>query len=384
MNEKMIIPDCTSPKKWRSYLKTKYGEAHKENIAPRERVKISLKHEMPDRVPFDFWAVPEVKERLKNFFDVSSVEEVLRLLGADCRIVNPKYTGDAPEYDKDGNYRDRWGAVRQKVKNKSGGLYEEYAEYPLSGAETPGEINSWPGWPEADDWDFSVLPEIIAEINQETEYHIRLELGGIFEFSWGLYGLENFLIDLIESPELPCAIMDRYTALFIEMAERALDEAGDKVDMMYTFDDVGTQNNLLISKSMWRKYILPRHKKLNEVIKSYPVTLMYHSCGAVYPLIKEFRNEMGIDVLNPIQPEAAGMDMEKIKENFGDILSFHGGIDLQKTMPRGSPGEVGEEVRNRCKAIGKNGGYICSPAHHLQTDTPIKNIIALYTTNRKI
>lgn len=111
---------------------------------------------------------------------------------------------------------------------------------------------------------------------------------------------------------------------------------------------------------------------------------MYHSCGAIYPLIPDLISEMEIDILNPLQPRAKGMDMEKIKENFGSRLAFHGGIDLQQTMPRGNTLEVQQEAESRCRVLGHNGGYICAPAHHLQSDTPLENIIALYTAQREV
>ena len=376
--------DQENKRNLRTFLKENYGSSHYEKITPYERVQIALNHEEPDRVPFDFWAVPEIKERLKKFLEVDNTEKVLELLGSDCRKVSPDYVGPAPVFKNNGSYIDQWGTVRKKIKNRSGGVYEEYAEYPLADAESPAEIKNWQGWADIEHWDFSSLQEKIEIINQDARYHIRLELGGIFELSWGLYGLQNFLTDLINRPELPCAVMDKFTDLFISIAQRSLERAKDSIDLIYTYDDVGMQSNLLISKKMWRNFILPRHKKLNEVIKSYSLPIMYHSCGAIYPLIKELKNEMGIDILNPLQPKAAGMNMRRIKSNFGDELSFHGAIDLQETLPRGEKSDVRAEVRSRCEVLGKNGGYICAPAHHIQADTPLENIITMYTTEREI
>jgi uroporphyrinogen decarboxylase len=111
---------------------------------------------------------------------------------------------------------------------------------------------------------------------------------------------------------------------------------------------------------------------------------MYHSCGAVFPLIGPFVDEMGIDVLNPLQPRAVGMDLARIKAEFGDRLSFHGAIDIQQTLPHGTPDEVQAEVRERCELLGRDGGYICTSAHYLQADTPPANIVAMYTTPREL
>jgi uroporphyrinogen decarboxylase len=111
---------------------------------------------------------------------------------------------------------------------------------------------------------------------------------------------------------------------------------------------------------------------------------MYHSCGAIFPLIGPFVDEMGIDVLNPLQPRAAGMDMARIKSRFGGRLSFHGAVDIQRTLPHGTPAQVQAEVRARCEVLGQGGGYICAPAHFIQADTALENIVALYTTPREL
>jgi uroporphyrinogen decarboxylase len=121
---------------------------------------------------------------------------------------------------------------------------------------------------------------------------------------------------------------------------------------------------------------------LNATIKKHGLKILYHSCGAIYPLISDLIQEMGIDVLNPLQPRAAGMDMARIKAEFGGQIAFHGGIDLQETMPFGSPDDVRHEVSERIRILGKGGGYICTTAHYIQADTPIENIIALYTAVR--
>lgn len=170
-------------------------------------------------------------------------------------------------------------------------------------------------------------------------YHIRVEVGGIFESAWALYGLEHFLMDLIEAPEVPCAIMDCYTDFMIANVHRMMAVAGGMIDMVYTFDDIAAQNGLLMSPAMWRKFILPRHQRLNQVIKQYNLKILYHSCGGVFPLIGALIDEMGIDALNPLQPRARGMDMARIKAEFGSRIAFHGGIDLQYTLPYGTPAE---------------------------------------------
>lgn len=376
------ISNLSSPKERRDYLEFRYGRPGSGDGSPRERVVAAIEHREPDRVPFDFWAVPEVYQALRDYLGVETDEQVLGLLGVDCRLVAPDYVGPAPRVQADGTYFDVWGAHRRKVANDFG-AYEEYASFPLADAQTPAEVETWNGWATPEHWDRSTLKSKIWKLNSEVPYHIRYEVGGIFEASWGLYGLDRFLVDLIRRPEVPCSIMDCFTELYIANATRVLEAAEGLIDMVYTYDDIGIQNGLLMSPAMWRKFILPRHRRLNAAIRRYPVKIMYHSCGAIYPLIGPFADEMGVDVLNPLQPRAAGMDLARIKREFGGKLAFHGAIDLQRTLPRGAPEEVEEEVGDRCGLLGRGGGYICAPAHYIQADTPPENIVALYSAERK-
>jgi uroporphyrinogen decarboxylase len=372
------------PAERRATLEAHYGCTQAGALTPRARVMAAIDHRETDRVPFDFWAVPEVWAALRAYLDVVSDEQVLRLLGVDCRLVAPDYVGPAPRVQPDGTYFDAWGTHRRAVANDFG-VYDEYAGFPLAHAQTVADVEGWPGWPDPEHWDTSRLKDRILALNGEVPYHIRYEVGGIFEWSWGLYGLDRFLVDLKRRPEVPCAIMDCFTELYIANVTRVLAAADGLMDMVYTYDDVGIQSGLMMSPDMWRAFILPRHQRLNAAIRraSDRVKIMYHSCGAVYPLIGAFADEMGIDVLNPLQPRAAGMDLARIKREFGARLAFHGGVDIQHTLPYGSPEAVRAEVRERCRVLGEEGGYICASAHYIQADTPLENILALYTSRRE-
>jgi uroporphyrinogen decarboxylase len=372
-----------SPNNLRSYLEGHYGRTGDTEPSPWERVEMALAHQQPDRVPFDFWAVPEVWAKLRYALDADD-EEVLRLLGIDCRMVQTEYVGDKARRLPDGTLIDAWGTHRRQVSNEFG-TYEEYASHPLAEAETVEDVLNW-DWASPGDWDVSGVQAQCEQMSSDPRRHLRYEVGGIFEWSWALRGFERFLLDLVDRPEVACAIMDRFTDIYIENTLRVIGAAGGLLDMVYTYDDVGIQTGPLISPRMWRKFILPRHQRLNAAIRAarYPVKIMYHSCGAVYPFIAAFVDEMGIDVLNPLQPRAAGMDAARIKANFGDRLSFHGAIDIQQTLPHSTPEEVQAEVRERCEILGKGGGYICTSAHYIQADTPLENIVAMYTTPREL
>ncbi len=376
----MGLASLVSPQVVRDHLYALYGNPAGEKMTPYERVDAAVNLRQPDRVPFDFWAVPEVWEKLRTFLDTDD-EGVLRLLGVDLRIVVPEYIGPQPQKLADGTFYNIWGSHRRTVSNEYS-TYEEYASFPLAQAETVAEVESWEKWPRSEYFNWDSIPKQVEQFNRDTRYYIRYDVGGIFESAWGLYGLDRFLTALYDRPEIPCAIMDCYTDLYIANVKSLMQKAQGLIDIVYTYDDVAIQNNLMMSPKMWRKYILPRHQRLNQVIKQYGLKIMYHSCGAVYPLIGALIDEMKIDVLNPLQPKAAGMDMERIKAEFGNRVAFHGAIDLQETMPRGLPANVDAEVRHRCRVLGKDGGFICATAHYIQGDVPLENIIAMYTASR--
>lgn len=383
------------------------------DISPRQRVKTALRHETPDRVPVDFLATPEIWQRLvdhlqpdehavgaSEFFN-PAWEAVLRHLEVDCRVLSYDQFFAPPEslirpgatvswWDAlsrstpnrmwrqrtaDGDYFDLWGHHLHIVKNPSG-AHEQFASWPLQAASSVAELKNHP-WPEPDWWDFSPLPDLIRQLDAHQEYHVRFRIGSVFEVAWQLRGMQEFLMDLSLKPEIPTYIMERLTDVYVENTKRVLDLVGKRLDMVYFYDDVATQIALMISPEMWRKYVRPHHERILEVAKAYGMPVMYHCDGAIYPLIPALI-EMGVDLLNPVQADAAGMDPQRLKDEFGDRLCFHGGIDIIKTLPRGTVDEVKAEVAERIRVLGQDGGYILASSHHIQSDTPLENVLAMY------
>ena len=382
-------------------------------LSPRERVKTALRHIEPDRVPVDFLATPEVWLKLVEYTapDIDPVppsdfidpawEAILRLFNVDCRLLSYDQFCNPPEsilhpgarvewWDvltrstpnrmwrqllPDGTFYDIWGRPINIVEHATG-AYEEAAGWAMQNATSVEDLKNHP-WPEPDWWDFSPLPEVINTLDAHQESHIRFRIGSVFESAWQLRGMQEFLVDLALDPNIPIYIMDRLTEIHVENTRRVLELVGDRLDMLYFYDDVATQNSLMISPKMWQKLIRPRHAQLIDLAKSYNVPVMYHCDGAIYPLISELI-EMGIDLLNPIQTDAKGMEPVRLKNEFGGRLSFHGGIDIIKTLPRGTAADVTAEVQDRVRVLGKNGGYILASSHHIQPDTPVENILAMY------
>ena len=198
----------------------------------------------------------------------------------------------------------------------------------------------------------------------------------IFETAWALRGLTQLLTDFVSKPEIADRILEIPYQYHLAAA-RKLVEMG--VDMIWIGDDVGAQSGMLISPACWRKFLKPRLAAFIAEIKALNPRLKvaYHSDGMIAPIIPELV-EIGVDVLNPIQP--ACMDPAEIKRQFGDQLCFWGAIDEQRTLPFGTPAEVEREIRERLKTIGKNGGLILAPTHHVQLDTPLENFWAMHRT----
>ena len=364
----------------------------------KDRVNQAISFRQPDRTPQDFAAVPEVWQKLGDHFGNHDRSSILEYLDIDCRVVSyDSYcqhplisTSDVDEnasmerssvggmwrmVESDGSNRDIWGAHRHKVVHPFG-AYDEFASYPLGNVDSIDDLAKYE-WPQPEWWDFSGLRDFIEELNKGVQYNIRYRIGSVFETSWSLYGFERFLVDLALRPELPRYIMERITAVHLANLRIVLDQVDDLIDIVYFYDDVASQESLLISPQIYRDFIKPFHQQVIDTARSYNKPTMMHCCGAVYPLIEEFI-DMGLAILNPIQPIARNMNPEKLAEEFTGRIAFHGGIDIQHLLPSASAEEVREKVEYTSEVLGSNGGYIIAGSHHIQADTPVENILAMY------
>lgn len=382
-------------------------------VTSRERVQTALRHQQPDRVPVDLLMTPEVWAKMAAHWGLSSAppapgaffdpawEQVAQRMQSDLRVLSYDMFCQPPEsvykpgarpdwwnalsrstpnrmwrqWMPDGTSYDIWGHHYRIVDNPTG-AYEEFATWPHSAATSVEELKTFP-WPQPDWWDFSSLPDAIRQLDPRRELYLRFRIGSVFELAWQIRGMQEFLMDLASMPAIPHYIMERMTDVHVENLKRVLEVAGDQLDMVYFYDDVATQRSLMISPAMWRDYVRPCHARIIEVAHKFDKPVMYHCDGAIAALIPELI-DLGINVLNPIQPDSPGMEAERLKRDFGDRLTFHGGVDIIKTLPRGTPEEVRSEVRERIRVLGKDGGYIMCSSHHIQSDTPVENILTMY------
>jgi uroporphyrinogen decarboxylase len=347
------------------------------DLLERERVLLSIAHRETDRTPTDFWATPEMTQKLYDYFGLTRYDELLDRLGIDIREVHPDYIGPQSERLPDGSVISTNGTHMKPVRNEYC-TYWEYASHPLEHMTTPKQILEYPRWPSAAWYDWDHFADKIGALRER--YYVKIQLGGPFEYGWGMRGMERFMMDMVDEPDMAHAVMRSIANYFIDFITRALTAAGDKIDLVYTYDDIASQHGLLMSPSMWEEFIAPYHREIDRVIHGFGKTIMYHSCGAVYPMIERLM-ALPIEILNPLQPQADGMDLGKIKANFGDRLAFHGAIDIQGVLPHGTPQDVAQAVRDAIRILGRDGGYILSSSHYIQADTPPENVEAMYLAN---
>jgi len=349
----------------------------RRDLTHRERVRLALDHQETDRIPIAMVCAsinPPAREALKAYLArnrSTGVEDYLKPL-LDIRDIGPAYVGPALPLGTD-----IWG-VRRAPVSYGEGAYDEIAFYPLAEASGPADIENH-SWPRTDYFDYSSLPERIAAIQRDGPYCLMASNGNIFETSWYMRGFEKTFMDLALAPELSHAIFERVCAFFIEHFTKLLSAANGEIDLVFTADDIGGQNGLLMSLDMWSEHIKPYHARLNQLIHKFGAKVIYHSDGAIMDAVPGLL-DMGIDVLQALQFDARGMDPAKLKETYGHRLCFQGGVSVQKTLPFGTPEDVRREVRDRIDVLGRNGGYILGPSHAIQAGTPPENIVALFDT----
>jgi uroporphyrinogen decarboxylase len=355
-------------------------------MTSRERVACALAHQAPDRAPVDYWATSEITAKLIKQFGLATTEQLLDRFDVDFRYIDgPRYIGPEPVVRADGTVEDHWGVPRVRVKvgaGEGGSSYMEAVNFPLAGATSVDEVRAYTKWPSPDWFDYSPVREQAAAARATGRVVVfmgdRLNRCAQLKPAMYLRGVEQILLDLVEEPEIAEHILRRVADFYLEYARRTLEAAGGGIDIFMTGDDFGMQTGLLISPEMWRRFLRPGFKAFVDLGQRYGCKVAHHSCGSIKPIIPDLI-DCGLDILNPIQPEAHDMAGADLKRLFGDRLSFHGSISIQRTLPFGTPEQVREEVRDRFASLGTNGGFIFCTAHNIQADTPIRNVEALFT-----
>ncbi len=378
--------------------------ANRPTMTHRERVLAALNHREPDRVPIDFSGSRCSSihvagyEKLKRQLGVDAPniisdrmmqpvlvdERILERFDVDTRALLPGAPDRGGDVELDGiTYRDEWGVVRSKP---AGTYWYDLRESVLAGEITVQDILRHP-WPNPDDPGRTRgLRQRALALKQKGDYALVLNLTvGVVHISQYLRGFQDWYMDLAADQALIGALMDAIVDTSMAMARNIMKEVGDLVDIAFTGDDLGTQGGPQMSPETYRKVIKPRHarffRQVQEMCPQAKIAL--HSCGSVHPLLNDLI-DIGVQVLHPIQVAAKGMDPARLKAEFGDRLSFWGGIDSQKVLPYGTTEDVKEEVRRRLAQMGQGGGYMVAAVHNIQPDVPVENVVAMYDHAREI
>ena len=363
----------------------------------------SLNHQEPDRILFDLGGTGlstihvTAYQNLRRYLDLPATEphiafiaeqlvrvdeDLAERLQTDVRLVLPG-TAAAFEYAlrDEGAYEaytDEWGIGWRKPKD--GGFYYDMYYHPLARADALDELKAYPFPSPLDDGRFASLrSQAEAAASKRKAVALAGPCAGIAEvYSW-LRGYEQYYSDLVLNPEFVAYMLDRLVEYKCTFWERALREMGDLVDVVIEADDLAGQAGPLMSPKTYRQLIQPRHKRLFTFIKQQTsAKLFFHSCGAVRQLIPDLI-DAGIDILNPVQISAAGMDPAELKQEFGrELVFWGGGVDTQRVLGTARPDQVQEHVKRNIEALAPGGGFVFATVHDIQANVPPENIMAMW------
>ncbi len=398
-------------------------------MTPRQRVLTALNHQIPDRVPIDLGGFQTGIHKnayiaLLDYLHIDPrfrgdrlapaeagvtimdpvqqlakpCEQLLQRFGVDIRYVfahGPEsFKGTIEQNTRAGrlwhDLKDEFGVVwSMPIDPAQDGpndrqLYMDISHHPLAEA-TIADLADYPFPKGNDPTRFTGVRDEALRLRRQTPFALSTGIGGVvYEICWYMRGLEKWFIDMIENPPFCEALLDRTLAFWMDYYDAFLAQIGDLVDVVMIGDDVGGQSGLLFSPNFYRRIVKPRQKKLVQHIKSLTsAKIWYHTCGSVIDLLDELIDN-GIDILNPVQISAAGMDPRELKARYGERLAFWGGgIDTQHVLPFASPDEIRRHVQANIEIFKSGGGYVFNNVHNIQAGVPPENIVALFDAARE-
>ena len=363
----------------------------------RERVLTALSHKVPDRVPIDFgsfpgatsmnvWAYKNLLEYLGIkrdvrigaliMFTAEIDEDILDRFHVDTKTITPSISLSdfgIPEEFVDQPWGVRWqrstdytyAPVEGPFQRISDPTLEDLKRYPWPKASAIENFNNW--------------REKARRLRQESDKALVARvMPGIVTYAQFLRGFENWAVDLVLNPEFSKGLHEKLAETWIEAVSLVVEAVEDNVDVIMFGEDLGIQNQTMLSPAMFRERIKPLLTRMVKTIKSRTkAKIAMHTCGSVYALIEDFI-DIGIEVLNPMQSNAKDMEASKVKGIAGNRLALWGGIDTHQVMPKGTPEDVRQEVKRKIAIYGKGGGYMLSPDHNVLVDVPPKNLMAMF------
>jgi uroporphyrinogen decarboxylase len=369
-------------------------------MTSRERVETALRHEEPDYVPVDIWGSAsrintELYQKLAAMFGLHDTGRLIRpgsdtqyedyaladILGSDFRHINiGRAAGYKPYKDENGYIIDEFGVGRSLV-----GMYPTIVKNPLADADIE-ELKDYQTPKAEDPGRIAGIGELAKYYYEQTDKYVTAtpaQSGQIFDVCQYLRGTENFLVDLCADEDFARLLIEKVTDYLVRLNLYYLEPIAPYIGWVEFTSDFGAQHGPFISCKMFRDFFKEPYTRLYSAVKTkYPhLKIFMHSCGSVADLIEEFI-ECGVDVMNPIQPLAKGMDSAAMKARYGDRVTFHGAIDIQNAI-NGTTEEVEAEAKKRIQALGHGGGYILSAANHIQRNAPPENVVTLFRAAKK-
>lgn len=342
----------------------------------KERVLTAIAHQEPDRVPIQTYLTPEILQKLLDHFGFTQFEDLMKVFGIDLRSVNAPYRGPKRPLPEGSVFVDEWGVGYMMFDHGHGGSYPEPNHLALLEIKTMEDVEAYP-WPSPDDYDYSVVE---AGCDAYAEYAVCCGHAGAPDIVNGVgrgRGMEQVLLDIMMEDPVGVAIIDKRCDHYYEVLKRTLEAGKGKIDILCLGEDTGNQAGPMFPPDVFDAFFRPRIQRYIDLARDFGIKSMMHSCGDTSKLQPRFI-EMGLDVLDAMQPEPPGMDAERIKREYGDKLALCGLISTQQTLPFGTVEDCRAEARHRIDVIGKGGGYIFSPAHCIQANNPVENVLAIY------
>ena len=343
----------------------------KSEMTHKERIMAAINHQPTDRVPMDYWGVPEITEKLMKHFNVkdmlglSKALDLDKIMGVAAPMIKPDRKGE-------------WDIEMQRIPLPDGsGYYDEPVSHPLGSYETIDEIEANYEWPTTDMFDYSQIKAQCLNYRNQG-YAVAGGYISLTYFYEMVRGTEQMLMDFAADEEIAEYVLFKLNEFASKHVYRLLEAADGLIDITEVTDDFGCQHGLLMSTEMINRYLGKYYDTNVAMGKSFGAKIFHHDDGAIQSLVPWIVDK-GCDILNPLQWHLPGWDLHILKQQHGKHLCFHGGIDNQDVLAFKGPEAVKKEVKACIDALySDKTGYILAPCHNLQAITPIENVLTMY------
>lgn len=346
-------------------------------MTSKERVLTAFARKEPDRVPINYFNNLGIDARLKEHFGLGATDDegLRQALGVDFRSVGAPYTGPRLHPEVPDRHVDPcWGVRTRWIEHESGG-YWDYCDFPLRGA-TLDEVEAWP-MPSPDDYDYAAVATACERWRDYAIVAGNAGLPDVINATGMIRTMEQVMVDLITDDPAFLRYVERKSMILLEVTRRTLEAGRGGIDVLWMGEDLGTQRGPLISPKLYRKHIKPWHARFAELGREFGVPVVIHSCGSSSWAFDDFV-EIGISVVDTLQPEAKDMAPAYLKQRYGDRLAFHGCISTAGPLAYGTVDDVVADVRQTLAVMMPGGGYALSPTHNIQDNSPTENVVAMY------